>query len=254
MATIADPGVRLARHAEPRFYLGIAVTCLSIAAVGFAPTYWIPLLSGQLAAPWVIHVHAIAFHAWLVLFVVQAWLATTGRFDRHRRMGLAGIALATAMLFIGLDVATARLAMGAAAGNEEAVRRFSVVPLMGIVVFASMIAVAIANAARRPDVHKRLLIVATAGTLNAAVGRIFRLFLAPPGGVEAGPPPVAFSILPGLIADLVIVAAMIYDKRTRGAVHPAYWIAGAVLLAEQLLRVPISNTEAWMTLTRWVVP
>lgn len=254
MATLADPGVRLAEHAEPRFYLGIAITCLAIAVVGFAPTYWMPLVGGRLAAPYVVHLHAIVFHAWLVLFVAQAWLATTGRFDRHRRVGLAGIAVATAMLFIGLDVATTRLAMGVATGDEDVVRKFSVVPLTGIVLFAGMVAVAIANAARRSEVHKRVMIVATVGILNAAVGRIFRLFLAPPGAPADAVPPVAFSVLPGLVANLVIVAAMIYDKRTRGRVHPAYWIAGGVLLLSQIIRVPLSNSSAWMAFTRWLVP
>jgi hypothetical protein len=158
------------------------------------------------------------------------------------------------MLFIGVEVATARLSMQVAAGGADGVRRFSGVPLTGIVLFAGMVAVAIANAARRPEVHKRVMLVATVGILYAAVGRIFRLFLAPPGAGAEGSPPVAFSVLPGLTANLLIVAAMIYDKRTRGRVHPAYWIAGGVLLLSQLMRVPVSNSEAWMAFTRWLVP
>ena len=176
-----------------------------------------------------------------MLFVSQAWLASTGRLDRHRRMGLVGIAMATAMLFVGVEVAIARLEILAAGPAEAAGRAFSVVPLLGIVVFAGMIAVAVANAARRPEVHMRLMVAANVGILNAAVGRIVRLFAAPEVG---GPPPVAFSILPGLMADMILVAAMIHDRRTRGRVHPAYWIAGAVILAHQLIRVPLSRSDA----------
>lgn len=253
---LAEPAVVLRREdREPPIYVGVAVASLAIAIIGFAPTYWIPLFRGTLSAPLIVHLHAGLFFGWLTLFLTQATLATTGRLDRHRRVGLAGIAVATAMLFIGVEVATARLSMLVAAGDPDGARKFSIVPLMGIVVFAGMIAVAIANAARRPEVHKRVMLVATVGLLNAATGRIIRLFLAPPGAAGADvSPPVAFSVLPGLAADLLIVAAMIHDKRARGRVHPAYWIAGAVLLAEQLLRVPISNSAAWMAFTRWLVP
>ncbi len=253
---IAEPAIVLqAQDREPPIYMGIAVASLAAAIIGFGPTYWIPLFRGTLSVPVIVHVHAGLFFGWLALFLTQATLATTGRLDRHRRVGLAGIAVATAMLFVGVEVATTRLSILVSAADPDGARRFSIVPLLGIVVFAGMIAVAIANAARRPDVHKRVMLVATVGLLNAATGRIIRMFLAPPGaGAADASPPVAFSVLPGLAADLLIVAAMIHDKRTRGRVHPAYWIAGAVLLAEQLLRVPISNSDAWMAFTRWLVP
>lgn len=32
------------------------------------------------------------------------------------------------------------------------------------------------------------------------------------------------SVLPGLTVDLLIVVAMIYDRRTRGRVHPAFLV------------------------------
>jgi hypothetical protein len=253
---LAEPTIVLRAEAgAPRFYVGIAAACLTLGVVGFAPTYWIPLFTGTLSEPLIIHLHAGLFFGWLTLFLVQTTLVSTGRLDRHQRVGLAGIAIATAMLFIGVDVATARLAMQVSEGADERARAFSVVPLTGIVLFAGMIAVAIANAARRPEVHKRLMLVATVGILNAAMGRLFRLVLAPPAAAGADfAPPVAFSVLPGLAVDLLIVAAMIYDKRTRGSVHPAYWVAGGVLLFSQLIRVPLSTSDAWLAFTHWLVP
>jgi hypothetical protein len=252
MVTLAEPGTRQSLSTGTlRAFVVLAAFCLTVAVVGFAPTYWIPLLRGSLDASFALHLHAVLFHGWLVLFVTQAWLASTGRLDRHRRMGLVGIAMATAMLFVGVEVAVARLEILAAGGAEAAARAFSVVPLTGIVLFAGMVAVAVANAARRPEVHMRVMLAANVGVLNAAMGRLVRLFAAPEG---AGPPPVAFSILPGLMGDLILVGAMIHDRRTRGRVHPAYWVAGAVLLASQLIRVPLSRTEAWLAFTRWLVP
>ena len=72
------------------------------------------------------------------------------------------------------------------------------------------------------EVHKRLMLVNTAGILQAAVGRWFVLFLAPATapGVAVSPPPVFVTVMPGLVVDLLIVAGMIYDWRTRGRVPP----------------------------------
>jgi hypothetical protein len=91
--------------------------------------------------------------------------------------------------------------------------------------------------------------------LQAAVGRWFFLFLAPPrpAGRLTSPPPVFVSVLPSLLVDLLVVAAMVHDRRTRGRVHPAYWIAGSAVLAVQVLRVPISTTHAWESLAQWLV-
>ena len=77
-------------------------------------------------------------------------------------------------------------------------------------------------------------------------------FLAP-DRATAGPPPVLVTIMPGLVVDLIVVAGMIHDRRTRGRVHPAYWAAGGALLAVQLLRVPFSTTTGWMRVTDWLV-
>jgi hypothetical protein len=48
-----------------------------------------------------------------------------------------------------------------------------------------------------------------------------------------------------LAVDLLIVAAMIHDRRTIGRVHRVYWISGAILVAVQVLRVPFSTTRTW---------
>ena len=60
-------------------------------------------------------------------------------------------------------------------------------------------------------------------------------------------------MIPALVADLLIVAAMIHDARTRGSVHRVYWIAGGALLAVQILRVPLSTSHVWTVFAQWVL-
>jgi hypothetical protein len=134
-------------------------------------------------------------------------------------------------------------------------REFAIVSLSAIFFFAGLVALAIANV-ERPDVHKRLMLLATVSILQAAAARWFFVLFASPEArglspAETGPVPVSISIAPGLLVDLLIVAAMIYDLRTRGRVHRVYLIGGPVLLLLQLIRVPFSTTPAWHTVAAW---
>ncbi len=95
----------------------------------------------------------------------------------------------------------------------------------------------------------------TVSMLGAPIARWFLTFLAPPPDPNAPPwpaglpvvsaPPVFVAVAPALLGDLLLVAAMIYDWRTRGRPHPVYLIGGAILLLIQVTVVPVANSEAW---------
>jgi hypothetical protein len=231
----------------------MAAGCLAVGIIGFAPTYWVPLFRGGLDVPPLTHAHALVFYGWLIFFWNQTRLAASGAVARHRELGVAGVALATGMFFVGTEMAISSVKKFAAAGYGDAALAFSSVSLTGIVLFAVLFGLAIVNV-KKPEIHKRLILVATVSILQAAVGRWFVLFFAPrPASGLGPPPPVAVTVLPGLVTDLLLVAAMIHDRRTRGRVHRVYWIAGAVLVAVQVLRVPLSTSPGWLAIARWVV-
>ena len=234
-----------------RFYVRMASVMVGVAFVGFVPTYWVPMARGTLAITPLVHAHALLFFGWVALFWTQTWLAAYGRLGRHRELGVVGVALACAMCIVGVATATSSLDRAEAAGFGPAGRAFSVVSFTALLYFAVLVAVAVLNV-RTSATHKRLMLVATASLLQAGVGRWFALLLRPPEAV--GPPRVAVTVLPGLASDLLIVAAMIHDRRTRGRVHPAYWVAGAALVALQVLRIPLSTTPFWTRFTELIVP
>ena len=51
--------------------------------------------------PLIVHFHAVAFVGYLALFTVQVALIRTARADIHRRLGIAGAALAAIMVVLG---------------------------------------------------------------------------------------------------------------------------------------------------------
>ena len=120
-----------------------------------------------------------------------------------------------------------------------------------ITLFAGFFISAIANI-KRPEAHKRLILLATVSLLQAAMGRVFFLLVTGGGpGLRPGlgpPPPLSIGLVPSLIVELIIVAGIVYDWRTRGRPHPVWLIGAAVITAVILLRGPLSGTPAWLAL------
>jgi len=200
-------------------YVYMAYACALIAFAGFTPTYWAPVATRNFTGPPILHLHGLLFSAWMVFFILQTTLVAAGRVEHHRMLGLLGISLATGMLFV--------------------------------VFFACVVAVAVANVSR-PDVHKRLMLVATVSLLPPAIARLIALGAGVPFS-PGHPPPLAFSLLPSLASDVPLIAAMVWDRRRAGRIHPTYLVAGACLVALQFIRVPLGSTTAWYEITNWLL-
>ena len=140
------------------------------------------------------------------------------------------------------------LAARLTAGYGDRARAFHIAAMSIIALFAAFVAAAIV-CVRRPEVHKRLMVLATAVMLSPAIARVFFALSAGIGpGLRPGlgPPRTVEGILaPTLIADALVLAGMAHDMRTRGRPHATYLVGGAILIAVQLLRIPASTTSWW---------
>jgi hypothetical protein len=243
MTTLAAAAPRVsARVDATNFYFYMALSCAAVAFIGFAPTYWLPIASKTLKVNPIVHFHGAVFFAWSIFLVFQTWLASSGQITRHRSAGMIGVSLATAMTIFGTLVSINVMKESAAIGMREEGIAFAIVPLGGIAFFAIAFTLAVVYV-RRPEVHKRLMLLAAISILDAAIARWFLTFLAPPGAV--GPPPVAVTIGPAFVAWLLVLVAMVFDWRTRGRPHAAYVIGGTALLVIKLLNLPISSSQPW---------
>ena len=83
---------RLRRGLDRWFYFGMAWLVLLVVAYGFGRNLSERLLqrTGTEPLPWILHVHALAFAGWVVLFLVQSGLVRGGALRLHRRLGLFG--------------------------------------------------------------------------------------------------------------------------------------------------------------------
>jgi hypothetical protein len=244
-ATVA---LRSGLKSESRyFYLWMAGAFVLVAFGGFSPTYWAPMAAGTFRAPPIVHIHGMLMFTWTCFFFVQTALVAAGRTMDHRSWGLAGISLFSVLAFSILVGEEAVLKRDEALGFGDAARRFAAVTLCAWPYMAAVFTLAIVNT-RRPEFHKRLMILLMTGMMTPAIARVFLTLFA--AGAPAGPPPPFVSLPPALVADLLLAAAMVHDWRTRGKPHSVYVVGGAVLLAQQVLTVPFAATQTWMDIAR----
>jgi hypothetical protein len=134
-------------------------------------------------------------------------------------------------------------------GFGDASRRFAAVAFCALPLMIGLFAAAIANV-RKPEVHKRLMFVLLAGMMIPAIARVFLTLFAPPGA--QGPPPPFVSVPPGLVAALLILAAIVYDWRKLGRPHGVYVWGGLLVVLNNILIVPFSSTPLWMSTARFL--
>ena len=243
----SKPGGDLVRSGERYFYLWMAGIFVLIAFGGFTPTYWAPVARGTFQGPPILHIHGALLFTWTLFYFAQTAWVVSKHIPTHRAWGLAGIALFSVMMCSILVTKITVMRLDDAQGYGDAGRRFAAVALCGLPVLVGFFCLAIASV-RRPETHKRLMYLLMVGFMHPAIARVVLTLFAPPG--SHGPPPVFVAIPPGLCADLLLVVAMIYDWRTRGRAHQVYVYGGLTLLAEQLLTVPISATQTWMSIAK----
>ena len=265
MATIVEPAASppdadhrptSERRPRTRFYLALALVCAAIAIGGFAPSYWLQLPAGTFKGAPLLHIHGALATAWVLFLISQSRLVMRGSIARHRDWGLFGISLASVLTVVAMMVAIQSMTAKLAEGAGDPVRSFLIVPMSGILLFAGFTAAAVTNI-RRPEWHRRFMIVGTVALLGAAMARVFFFFAVGGGpgvrpGLMGAPPPPAMPLVSGLLLQLILVAGMVHDKRRHGRIHPA-WIYGfAILTAVNILRVPLGKTQWWLGIADWL--
>jgi hypothetical protein len=237
------------RVGSDTFFMWMSAACVAIAFGGFASEYWIPLATSKVAVQPIYHVHGFVASTWTLFLLLQSSLIAQGNTRRHRELGLAGVSLATLLVVTGILLAITAMKNHAKINDGDQYLTFSIVPLAVVTFFGVCVGLALAYAKRR-EAHKRLMLLGTFFILEAAVGRVFKLFLAPPE-VRALPilqqpaPPIMLANLSASICVLLVVVAAVYDWRTRGKPHPVWVWGGLAMVAVIVLRAPIASTAAW---------
>ena len=223
------------RSAVTTFWMAICAVFVSTALIGFWPTYFGPLVSGSLVKQPIVHFHGMVFMGWLALFATQAALASTGHIALHRKIGKAGIAYGVLIVVVGLTTTFNQLANGIASGQAQTAQSGLIAPFTDMIVFPIFFGLAIAYR-RKPEIHKRWMLLATVMLLVAAVLRM-----------DLGDPRPRMLFLSIWLAPVLLAIA--YDYATRRLIHPVY-VIGLVSLLVVSFRDTLRETDAWMGIAR----
>jgi len=238
--------------AERRYHLALTSALLATVAIGFSRSFFLRPWFAEWAA---VHsppegffygIHGLSFALWYVLLVAQPALVAARRLDWHRRLGWIGAGLGVAMVTLGtLGGLIAANRPGGFIDVPAPPLVFLVVPISDMVLFAGFAAAGIALR-RRPQVHKRLMLLASIGMVEAAFARWpFDGMNEPLAGL-----PLAARELCTLV---FLVPMVLWDVVSRGRVQGATVIGGIVLLLVLGLRFPLAGTEAWQAFARFAV-
>ena len=224
---------------ERSVYTWGAVIALLFIFAGFAPTYYLKGAYGTPDLSALKHVHGVVMTAWFTLFLVQARLVATGRTALHRKLGVAGVALAVLVVAVGTAAGiTAAKSGSAPTGVPPLV--FLALPLGEMVVFAALVTAAIVMR-KKGSWHKRLMLLASLAMLTPAMARLPLEF------VRAGGPLAFFAL-----TDLVILACIAYDTAKNRRLHPAFAVGLAFVIVGQIGRLALTRTPWWMPFAQWV--
>ena len=215
------------------FFTGVSLAMVAAVFVGFSRSYYLKGWYGSPALPTLYHVHGFLFTSWMALLVAQTTLVASRRTPLHRRIGVAGGVLAGLMTAAALAM-TIDLARRSVAGSSPEGLAFVIVPFMTLIVFPVLVGAALYYR-RQPEIHKRLMLVATLELVTAGVARI-------PG---AGSMPLFF-----VLTDIGLVAMLAYDLLTRGRPHAATAWSALLLIASQVVRTTLGGTAAWIAFAR----
>ncbi len=216
MATIpASETSPLQRERAFFFYMALALLATALAGFGF----FFAIGASTIHSPWWVHLHGLSMMTWLGLFVAQNWLVWRGNLAAHRTLGPLAAAWSLWIVGLGFVITAADVRTGRVPPFFTP-NYFLVMDWLNMVAFAALVVAAL-RLRNRSDWHKRLMLGAMIQHMTVAWGRLTLPFIFDQRGIWL----VMLILLFGYFG-----VAMLYDKRTRGSVHPAYfWGAGALV-------------------------
>jgi hypothetical protein len=236
--------IKRLRHldGERRFHLAMAAAMLAAVFIGFGPTYYlrpfVPPVPGLLPTTPLVHLHGAIFTAWLLLFVVQTGLVSSGRFALHRWAGPVALALVVAMIVVAALAALYEVPRRTGADPLAPLVSLAV-PLLTIPFFAGLILAAL-HFRRHPATHKRLMLFAMIVLMVPATVRIALIYLRLP---------VEYGLVP--LPALFVLAMIVRDLASLGRLHRATTWAAPIVLFSFVLPLLVGETHPWQTFARW---
>jgi FtsH-binding integral membrane protein len=156
------------------FYFFLSLVVAGIVVAGFSRTVDRFLIHAAPPRPVLLWIHGAAFSGWVVLFSVQSALVRVRKVSVHRTLGWFWAVLGAMMVTLGSVIAVVM-------GRFDALQlhqpdpAFLSIPFFDMAAFGTLLGLAIIWRGK-PELHRRFMVLATCGLLDAAFGRFDYLF------------------------------------------------------------------------------
>jgi hypothetical protein len=169
------PGILGPRGLVDRyFYFFISLLVTVVVVAGFSKTVDQSLFHAAPPRPVLLWLHGAAFSGWVVFFILQSGLVRIRKVSLHRLLGWFGAALGALMVVLGCVVSVVM-------GRFDALvlkapdPSFLSVTFWDMFAFGMLLSMAILWRGK-PELHRRLLLLATCCLLDAGFGRFAYIF------------------------------------------------------------------------------
>lgn len=211
------------------FYFTMSLLFAAIVVVGFSKTVDQNLFHAAPPRPFLLWVHGAAFSGWVAFYIFQSALVRTHNVKWHRFFGWFGAALGTLMVILGFTISVIMGHFDAVVLKQPA-PAFLSIPWWDMVAFGTCLSLAI-SWRKKPELHRRLLFIATCCLLDAAFGRFDFIFNHN----------LYFPCL-----DLVILLGVGRDLLVNRSIHAVYRYGLPLLFIGQALTVYLyTGSPAW---------
>jgi small basic protein len=157
------------------FYFAMSLLIAAIVVWGFSHTIEANLFHPAVPRPMILWFHGGAFSGWIAFFIFQSTLVRTRNVKWHRFFGWFGAGLGTVMVPLGVTTAIVMGRFDTLRLHEPGADAFLIVPFYDMVAFGVLFGLALWWR-KKPELHRRLIFIATCGLLDAAFGRIDYIF------------------------------------------------------------------------------
>jgi len=219
--------------------IAMSLLVAAIVFAGFKRTVNDNLLHPAVPRPFILWIHASAFAGWVIFFICQSTLVRIRKVSWHRSIGWFGAGLATVMVPLGIATAIIMARFDTVQLHQSGADAFLSVSFYDMIAFGVSIALAI-YWRTKPELHRRLIFIATCGLMDAAFGRFDYLF-----NNNLFYPCLDLLIVLGVARDLLV------DRR----VHKVYLYALPLLIVGQSLALYMwrGNPSWWQGITHAIL-
>jgi hypothetical protein len=231
--------------ARPRyrhFYCFMSLLIAVVVVLGFSRTVGEKLIHPAIPRPFVLYLHAGIFSGWVAFFILQTALVQTGNVRIHRLMGWFGGALGVAVALVGVETAITMARFNMRNFHSRYAGLALLVSFYDIAAFAIPFALAL-YWRRKPEFHRRLMLVATCALTAAAFGRL------------PIPPHMRPAVFFYGCVDLLILLGVTRDLIVDRRIHRVYVYALPAFVICQVVVVytVYSHSPYWLNIARTIL-